>query len=200
MSEFLPISDDDSIPLSEGSSSPVQIIHTTHRAPDGGEIRPVRGKRNTPRRQLDNVEVCLSAHDASGRTDHVDCPLVDVSQDGVAVVCDRRVSVGIRCYVSYRTVSHQPVHVGGVVKNCAKIGASRYRIGILLDRHLRREEQKPAKCLPGRSVSPTHHGRKLRGAVSASDSESTADFAANQPVIREPSREDGPDDYDLTPE
>ncbi len=200
MSDLMPIPDDEPIPLSEGPSSPVQIIHATRKSPEGGEARQVRGKRHTPRRHMDNVEVCLSTHDASGRTDHIDCPLFDVSQDGIAVVCDRRVTIGTRCYVSYRTVSHQPVHVGGVIKNCSKMEAARYRIGILLDRRLRNEEQKPAKCLSGRSVSPTHHGRKLRGAVSAAESASTADFAANQPVIREPTFDSGSEDYDLTPE
>ena len=193
-------SEDDPIPLCEPSSTPVQIIHRTAKTPDADTDRPVRGKRQRPRRQIEKVEVCLSTHDASGRTDHIDCPLVDVSQDGVAVVCDRRVSVGTRCYVSYRTVSQQPVHVGGVVMNCARIESARYRIGLMLDRRLRNEEQKPAKCLPGRPVSPSHQGRKLRGSVAASDTAVSASSESHQPVVREPSLGDGPDDYDLTPE
>jgi PilZ domain len=189
----------DPIPLCEGSSTPIEIVYATRESPDGRETRPVRAKRNNPRRALDRVEVCLSCHDASGRSDHIDCPLIDISQDGVAVACDRRVAVGTRCYISYRTVSQQPVHVGGVVKNCARIEAARYRVGLLLDRRLAKEEQKPAKSRPGRSVSPTHHGRKLRGAVSDAEmAEPHAD--ACRPVIREPSLGEGPDDYELTPE
>lgn len=149
---------------------------------------------------MENVHVCLSTHDASGRLDHVDCPLINVSRDGVAVVYDRRLTIGARCFISYRTVSHQPVHVGGVVKNCAKVEAARYRIGLLLDRQLHQEEQKPAKRRVGRSVSPIHHGRALRGGDSAPAhpvDETTERF---QPIVREPSLGDGPDDYDLTPE
>lgn len=86
------------------------------------------------------------------------------------------------------------------MKNVARIDAGRYRIGLLLDRHLQQDELKPAKARPGRAVSPVHHGRKLRGTDGVSGGVGEVSEASFQPNVREPSLGDGPDDYDLTPE
>lgn len=191
--------DDDPIPLWDGPVSATPIIHESRNASNGEARNGVRAKRQHTRHSMENVLVCFSMHDASGRLDHVDCPLVDMSCDGVAIVYDRRTAVGVRCFVSYRTVSQQPVHVGGVVKNCAKVTASRFRIGVLLDRQLHKEEQKPAKHLPGRSVSPTHQGRRLRGSEWREEpQDEQADHF--KPLVREPDLGEGPEVYDLTPE
>lgn len=200
MSDSREITNDDSIPLCEQSTARIPILHQSRSAAESGSARPIRGKRHDARHHVENVLVCFSSHDASGRLDHADCPLVDVSREGVALVCDRRVTVGSRCFVSYRTISQQPVHIGGVVKNCARIDAARYRIGLLLDRHLQQDELKPAKARAGRSVSPVHHGRKLRGLDTDSGGGVEANVDTFRPNIREPSLGDGPDEYDLTPE
>lgn len=200
MSDQPHVPDDESIPLCEPSSAATPIVHESSDMSSADRNRAIRGKRHNPRRPMENVHICFSLHDASGRLDHIECPLVDVSREGVAVICDRRTPVGMRCYVSYRTVSQQPVHVGGVVKNCAKFGVSRYRIGVLLDRHLQQEEQRPAKRRIGRSVSPTHQCRRLRDAECDDDGNIFADEDTFRPVVHEPSLGDGPDDYELTPE
>ncbi|MCA9256449.1 MAG: PilZ domain-containing protein, partial [Phycisphaerales bacterium] len=175
MSDAPEFNHEDSIPLCEESDTSVPIIHYSQTvSTSSGE--GLRGKRHDTRRHMDNVLVCLSTHDASGRLDHVDCPLIDISNEGLAVYYDRRVTIGSRCFVSYRTISHQPVHVGGVVKNCARIDASKYRIGLLLDRRLQQDELKPSRARPGKSVSPVHHSRKMRSSDGAADPAGAADF------------------------
>ncbi len=152
----------DSIPLCDGPAPGAEIVTEAQRQASGKPVSKVRPRRRVPRRAAENVEVCLSVHDASGRTEHCDCELLNISAEGAGVIFDRALSPGTRCYLSYRTISHQPIHIGGAVRNSERIERRRYRVGIKFDRCLVKEEQRPARRRSGRSVSPIYQGRRLR--------------------------------------
>lgn len=193
------IDNGESIPLYDGPPTHAKIIAASPASSEGDSTGPVRHRRQASRKAAENVEVCLSAHDASGRTDHCECPLLDISAGGAAVLFDRVVIPGSRCYVSYRSVSRQPVNVGGTARNCERMGPKQYRIGIKFDRSLAKEEQRAAKRRIGKSVSPIHQARRLRTMGDESPTAVREVAHPTKPLVISPrnANDDG-DSYELT--
>ena len=101
------------------------------------------------------------------RPEYVECPLIDISERGLAIEFDQVVRVGVRGMIAYRTVSRRPVHISCGVRNCRPVGEGRYVVGIRLDRRLDFEERRPAKVVPGRPVAPGIQARKLRAPLAS---------------------------------
>ena len=167
----------DSIPLYDGDLSGAEIIHENGDAPaspdvdgrpaqsdDVGNNRRVRCRRRNARRPCERVHVCFSPSAPSGRVEHVECPVRDISKTGFAVEFDRPLATGVSGYISYYTISHQPVRVSCSVRHCHPLGEGRYFLGLTLNRDLSLEEQRPSKTGPGRSVSPCFRPRPLHRA------------------------------------
>ena len=160
---------DEPIPLYDGESTGAEIIPEGGAPPDasgspadGSTTKPPRPKRRSPRWRSRGVLVCFSPRLASGRVEHVLCPLCNISKGGVEIEYDREVAAGAPASVSYRTISRRRVRVTGTVRHCSPMGDGRFRIGVDLCRHLDYEELKPATALPGRDVAPGVRARKLQ--------------------------------------
>lgn len=156
---------DETIPLYDGELSGATIVHEAGpRAADcrdsTAQRRP-RRKRRGARTACERVHVCFSAIDATGRTDHTECPVIDVSKGGFCLEFDRPLASGVRVNIAYYTVSHRPVNVSGQVRHCRAMPNGRYRLGLELCRHLDAEEMKPSKTMPARDIAPGFHPRKL---------------------------------------
>ncbi|MFQ5429809.1 MAG: PilZ domain-containing protein [Phycisphaerae bacterium] len=157
------------IPLFDGEPCGARIIHERAGGAAGSSApesetaaATVRGRRKAVRRRCRGILVCFSPTDSSGRTEHVICPLIDLSRGGFCVEFDRPLAIGVRGAIAYRTVSHRPVNVSATVRHCAPLGGNRYRIGLKLARFLDGEELKPAHIRPGNDVAPGLRPRKLR--------------------------------------
>jgi hypothetical protein len=191
--------DGDSIPLYDGPPTHAQIIAANPAQSNGETNSPVRHRRQASRKPAENVEVCLSAHDASGRTDHCECPLLDISAGGAAVLFDRVIVPGSRCYVSYRSISRQPIHVGGTARSCERLGPKCFRIGIKFDRALSIDEQRAAKRRIGKAVSPIHKARRFRALGDDPPATAYRDSQYAKPLVIAPrSTDDRAAPYDLT--
>ena len=157
---------DEPIPLYDGELSGAKII------PDGAERAEqqveTRVKRQRPRRSFDRVHVCFSPMYQSGRVEHVECPVIDMSESGLAIEYDRKLGKGVTGHVSYRTISNQPVRVSCTVRRCAVMDNGHFEVGVQLNRRLRSEEMRPAKVRPGRELAAGVRARKLRVAVGTS--------------------------------
>lgn len=187
---------DDSIPLYDGPPTGARILHYEKQvegSSESADTAAVRTKRREARKHLERVEICLGVQDASGRAEFVDCPVLDISSGGTAVDFDRKVTVGSRCTVSYRTLAYSTVNVGGFIRSCRRIGSGEYRLGIEFDRHLSKEEQRPAHVVPGRAASPLTRSRKLKRANKTDAVEVNIDAAmeSGRPLVIEPSSDSG---------
>ncbi len=160
---------DEPIPLYDGEPSGARIIHEDEQR-GGGNVQTVHSKRQGARRECDRIHVCFSPDDPTAPAEHVECPVLNISANGIAIDFDRALNVGAAGTVCYMTVSHRPVHVTCSVRYCGSLGGGRYRLGLKLDRHLDVEERRPAKCVPGRDVFPKLRPRKLRPMKSDEDS------------------------------
>jgi len=166
------MSDSDPIPLYDGPPTGPKIEHpdlnpTAATENNDGLATPIRGSRRNVRHELEGVKACLATHDASGRNEFADCPVVDISVSGIGLEFDRRLKSGLRCNISYRTRDHRTVHVGGTVRRCRQIEGGYFEIGIQFDRHLHKDEMQPARVLPGAAASPLQRGRQLKRLFSA---------------------------------
>ncbi|MCG8409162.1 MAG: PilZ domain-containing protein [Phycisphaerales bacterium] len=176
---------DDFIPLYEGELSGARIVHDNDSSDGVADRGPgpsatnatqsLRRKRQSARKPCEQTCVCLTPNDPSGRIEHVACPVIDISKNGFSLEFDRHLAVGITGSISYRTVSHRPVHVSCCIRHCQLLENGRYRLGIKLDRELNHEELKPAKTGFGRDVAPGVRTRKLRP-VSEDDAMNTTDL------------------------
>jgi len=167
------MSDTDAIPLYDGPPTGAKIEHpdlnpTAATENYNGLVSPIRGSRRNVRHELEGVKACLATHDASGRTEYVDCPVVDLSVSGIGLMFDRRLKPGLRCNISYRTRDHRTVHIGGTVRRCQPIETGHFEIGIQFDRHLHKDEMNAARVLAGAAASPLQRGRQLKQATSTS--------------------------------
>ncbi len=157
---------DEPIPLYDGEPSGAKII------PDGAERAEqqveTRIKRQSPRRKYERVHVCFSPMYQSGRLEHVECPVIDMSECGLAVEYDRKLQKGVTGHISYRTISHQPVRISCTVRHCSEMDNGHFEVGVQLNRRLRSEEMRPAKVRPGRELAAGVRARKLRVAVGTS--------------------------------
>ncbi len=156
---------DETIPLYDGELSGATIIQESGanaaQARGSTAQRGPRRKRRGARTACERIHVCFSATDATGRTDHAECPVIDVSKGGFCIEFDRPLPAGVRVNIAYHTISHRPVNVYGQVRHCAALRNGRYRLGIELCRHLDTEEMKLSKSMPARDIAPGVHPRKL---------------------------------------
>lgn len=149
----------DPIPLVEGEPCAAIIL-----PPDGrtsANEPSVRGARDSVRHSYEGVSVCLSIQDGSGRVDHAECPVVDLSASGVGLLYDRRVEPGVTGHVSFRTIDQKPVRVACIIKRCRPIHDRLYELGIRFKRRLDRVEQRPQKLRPGRELASGIRPRKF---------------------------------------
>ena len=179
----------DSIPLYDGPPTEAKITHphgndSNAPSPDGAESGMVRGSRRNARHDLDGIKVCLATHDASGRVEFTDCPVVDISVSGMGLEFDRRIKTGLHCNISYRTRDRSTVHVGGVIRRCLQIGVGRFQLGIQFDRHLNKPELLPARVIAGAPASPLQRGRQLRSTTGSEIVDPSGGFS--KPLIIEP--------------
>lgn len=153
---------DEPIPLYDGEPSGATIIPEGGATTNDHQTPPPRPKRRNPRRPCCSILVCFSPRLASGRVEHVLCPLCNISKGGVEIEYDGEVATGTSASVSYHTASRRCVRVTGTVRHCCEMDNGRFRIGIELNRFLDYEEIKPAKALSGREVAPGVRARKLQ--------------------------------------
>lgn len=155
---------DEPIPLYDGEPTGAVIRHETSTlkgsAPAAGGAVQVR--RKAARHDCERILVCFTPQDPTRCAENVNCPVVNLSKGGIALEYDRKMLSGISCFITYRTVSQQAVHISGVVRHCRDIGGGHYQLGIKFTRNLRIEELKPAKFRPGRDVAPGLHARNLK--------------------------------------
>lgn len=159
--------DDDPIPLEESTLTwadivPDQSAMDAPIATDGGH------KRAHARHECASVSICLTIEHQSGKVEHVECPVVNASAGGFAVLYDAVLKKGSRGKVSYRSATGRPVNVACTVRHCASVGEGRYRLGLQLDRPLKFEEARPARTGMGREVSPGLRPRKLKPILTGS--------------------------------
>jgi hypothetical protein len=154
----------DPIPLCDGEPSGSAVI--PEKQSDHGEEK-VRCRRRNPRKAFLRVRVCFSPEMESGRTEHVECPMLDLSPIGMAVEFDHHLTPGTRARISYSTISHQPVLISCTVRRCSRRDDGRYIVGLKLDRRLSVEECRPALSRQGRQVGVGVHVRKIKDLVRA---------------------------------
>lgn len=154
---------DEPIPLYDGEPTGAQIRHETSILDHvGAQAGVASTRRRSARHECERVHVCFSPRDADERSEHVECPVLDLSKGGLAIEFDRVLASGTFCTIAYRTISRQPVHVSGTVRHCRDIGGGRYRVGVKLNRELRTEELRPARQRPGHDVAPGVRARPLK--------------------------------------
>ncbi len=156
--------DDDPIPLEESTLTwadivPDQSAMDAPIATDGGH------KRAHARHECMSVSICLTLEHQSGKVEHVECPVVNASAGGFAVLYDAVLKKGMRGKVSYRSATGRPVNVACTVRHCAPAEEGRFRLGLKLDRPLKFEEARPARTGMGREVSPGLRPRKLKAVL-----------------------------------
>jgi hypothetical protein len=156
---------DEPIPLWDGEPSGAAIVPETKKA--ATEPQTVRAHRQWPRSTCEDVRVCFSPELPSGGQEHVECPVIDKSAQGLAIEYDRRLGVGVRGQVAYLTVGHQPVRVTCSVRRCTPMENGRFLIGLRLDRLLSFEEKRLAKATHGQLAALGLRPRKLRDTLEA---------------------------------
>jgi hypothetical protein len=158
------IMDLDSIPLYDGEITAEIVVPQNHSI---SSEQHVRSRRRSPRKTHDRVLVCFSAETEFGRSEHVECPLLDMSPLGMAVEFDHAIKACTTAHISYSTISHQPVRVSGTVRRCTQRDDGRYIVGIQLDRRLSTEECRPAVNRRASQAAPGVRIRKLPELTSA---------------------------------
>lgn len=157
LNEPLPL---DPIPLDDAEPSSTKIVFQGDVGALGAAT--VRSKRASVRKACGDVHVCLTIEMSLGRSEHVECPVIDMSSGGFAIEFDRQVAAGTQGYIAYWTVSHRPVRLSCCVKRCSVLPNGRFCLGLKLNRRLDYEERRPAKTRPGREVALGMRPRKLR--------------------------------------
>ena len=150
---------DEPIPLWEGELSGATIRPET--TGDSSQAQTIHGRRANPRRQLHGACVCFSPDLASGKTEHAECPVIDISAAGLAIEYDAEIDTGMAGIISYLTLSHRPMQLSCTVQNCVPLGNGHYLLGLKLDRRLTLEERQLTRSGPGRQVAPGVRTRKL---------------------------------------
>jgi hypothetical protein len=157
---------DEPIPMWDGEVSGTVAVP---QEPVSTPTSTVRSRRQSPRTPCTGVALCFTPELPTGMTENVECPVVDKSAIGFAIVYDRPLAAGVRAQVAYMTVGHQPVRIGCAVRHCAPREDGYYLLGIKLDRLLNFEEKRLARSQPGRPVVPGIKPRKLRAPTSPPD-------------------------------
>lgn len=162
--EPIPLEDSDDpnapIPLEETAGQSAIIV------PESKADTSVRCRRRDVRRTQGSAALCLTLERASGRVDNAECPVLNISRTGVAIVFDQEVGVGASASVAYRSISGRPVHRGVTVRQCRPREDGHYDLGLQFDRPLQFDEARPARHGPGREVAPGIRARKLKPPIS----------------------------------
>lgn len=148
------------IPL-EDEDSPARVL-----IPQTIEPK-VRLHRTSTRHACDNVMVGFSPQLKSGRTDHAECTVTDISPEGMALEYDAPMDRGTLARITYRTISHRKVSIQCRVMVVTPVGEDRFVIGVKFTRRLRREEVRAARHRAGQDVAPGLRLRKLKPAAEA---------------------------------
>ena len=148
----------DSIPLVDDEPSGRVIFPDRHTDVAGPTLR---GHRSTARHDRRGFHVCFMPQDATERVERVECPVLDVSSTGMALVFDHALRVGQTARVIYRTVAYHLVRVTCRVRRCQAQSDGLFHIGLQFTRTLRAEELRPLKHRPGRDLVPGLRARRL---------------------------------------
>lgn len=163
------------IPLYDGEPSGAKIIHVDTGEQGRVDTETMRGKRGFARHTPKGINICLTVEHKSGKVEHVECPVVNMSATGIAVEFDQRLETGVTGCVAYRTISHQPVRVSCRVQRCQGLDSGRFLLALTLYRALSVEERRPAKPRPGRELAPGLRPRKLREPLLQQDGDSSGE-------------------------
>lgn len=147
------------IPLEESDGTASQIVPTKSSL-DGADI--VRGRRKDARKAFEGIWVLFEPDARANGTEQVECPLVDISVTGFAVLYDRPLKSGVKGYVSYRSQCDKPVRISFTVKRTIPQSGGRYLIGCQMDKKLNVEDRRPARVRPGRSVVAGIRARRIK--------------------------------------
>ncbi|QDV91777.1 hypothetical protein RAS2_28830 [Phycisphaerae bacterium RAS2] len=162
---------DDSIPLdgSDDLNAPIPLEdapeHSAIIVPESKAATSVRCRRREVRRTQGSAMICFTLERASGRVDNAECPVLNISRTGVAIVFDQEVNVGTSASIAYRSISGRPVHRGVTVRQCRPREDGLVELGLQFDRPLQFDEARPARHGPGREVAPGIRSRKLKPPV-----------------------------------
>lgn len=148
----------DPIALVDGEISGKVLLHESSL----DRSRP-RGRRDSARRVSKGVTVCFTPSDESGRVEHVECPLVDLSSSGLGLTFDKPIDLDRACEIAFQTASHRLVRVHARVKRCMQVGENRYEVGLQFTHRLTAEQQKIVRRRPGRDITI---GSRMRPLVS----------------------------------
>lgn len=149
----------DSIPLADGDCAGSFIVPDGR---DGPETHALRGRRASPRMRYAGTRVLFSIATEQDRTDQADCPLVDISQRGIAVYYDHPLKPGVKGHVSFRSACDMPVRAALTVRRCIDVGEKLFLIGCQFDVKLRIEDRKPARGRAGPASLLGVSARKIR--------------------------------------
>lgn len=176
---------------------PLETPDPSHGAiiPDQGPSQTtgtVRSRRKDSRKAFDGIWVLFEPDSRTGGTIQVECPLIDISVSGFALIYDKPMKSGIKGYLSYRSMCDKPVRVSFTIKRCIPRPDSRYFIGGQFDKRLNVEDRKPARSRAGRSVVLGVRARRIpadsaAGAAVAIDEELQSRF----PHVIHPSPDSG---------
>lgn len=150
------MTESDTIPLSEGELSG-QVL-----TPERPGLKAIRGRRSSSRHNCDNVHVCYSPTYKSGRVEHVECRVIDVSAAGISIEFDGPLEAGLLGRVSFRTEACRSVRVACKVCTCSELEDGLFAVGLQFSRRLQRPELRLAKRRAGREVAPGLRPRRLR--------------------------------------
>ena len=146
----------DPIELYDGEIVSKVVLHESAR-----EAAKTRGRRDSARRIAKGVTVCFTPQDESGRVEHAECPLVDLSSSGIGLVYDKEIDVDRACEIAYQTASHRLVRLHARVKRCICIGENRYELGLRFTHRITAEQQLIVKRRPGRDITIGSRMRQL---------------------------------------
>lgn len=149
----------DPIALCEGDITSKVVLHESNI-----DRTRLRGRRDSARRVSKGVTVCFTPQDESGRVEHVECPLVDLSSSGLGLVYDKAIDAGRTCLIAFQTASHRLVRVHARVKRCISTGENRYEVGLRFTHRLTAEQQLIVKRRPGRDITV---GSRMRPLIAA---------------------------------
>lgn len=163
---------DEPIPLddSDDPNAPIPLEdapeHSAIIVPESKAATSVRCRRRDVRRAQGSAVICFTLESASGRVENAECPVLNISRTGVAIVFDQDVSLGASASIAYRSISGRPVHRGVTVRQCRPREDGHYDLGLQFDRPLQFDEARPARHGPGREVAPGIRARKLKPPIS----------------------------------
>ncbi|MEK6644490.1 MAG: PilZ domain-containing protein [Planctomycetota bacterium] len=160
--------DDEPIPLEECTLTWADIV-PDQRVLDAPIAESGAYKRSHARHDCTSSSICLTIEHSSGKVEHVECPVMNMSTGGFAILFDGALRKGTRGTVSYRSAMGKPVQVACTVLHCAPVEEGRFKLGLKLDRPLRIEEARPARTGHGREVSPGLRPRKLKAMPAAQE-------------------------------